>query len=197
MSSHDGDPIDWWLRARSVSGEDATSVALGAIDEAVGRLQPLGRLEIRQAFVAIAEGTWWVAALDEQFRKRLGGRDSERSSRYAATRDADPDGQYVRGFLWARDRHTHQLPFSSAHDDAPAFGHPDAVIHLSRGLVWRPSSQLSKPERVNWERPEWRDVYDELMAEQQLAPTLARCAEWFHKLAGHGDHVNWEPPAMT
>lgn len=99
MNADNGDSEDWWLRARSISGEVATSVALEAIDNAVMRLQPLRRAEIRQAFVAIAEGTWWVAALDEQLMKRLGGQKSVRAALYRETRYADSDGQFIRGFL--------------------------------------------------------------------------------------------------
>lgn len=67
------------------------------------------------------------------------------------------------------------------------------MAHLSKWLIWVPSADLPKPEDAKWDRPAWREIYDDLIAHQPLTHTLARCAEWFHKVAGHGEHLNWDP----
>ncbi|MBF4575193.1 hypothetical protein [Frondihabitans sp. VKM Ac-2883] len=186
MTTHDAgdESIDWSLITRRLSGDTATSVALEAIDGALVRLQGLDESQIRQAFSAIAEGTWWVAALDEQLVKGLRQLPASMQA-YKAARDADEHGRYIRGFLWVRNRHTHQLPFTAEHDDTSAFGHKDAVIKLSKGLIWRPSEDLPPADRRFKENQDHRGAYDDLLAGQSLWQTLWRCSEWFHAAAGH------------
>jgi hypothetical protein len=184
MSEDDAGDLTWWFQAQSAMGKTPTSVALEAIDAAISRLRPLARKDIRPAFAALAEGTWWVAALDEQVIERLGGNKAERAKEYIAARDSSEDGRYIQAFLWARDRHTHQLPFSMTHDDTSFFSGP-GVVHISSGLTWRPSAELSEPENRRHSRAAWRSSYDSLLAGQSAWKTLYRCSLWFHWLAGH------------
>lgn len=187
MAALEPDEVDWWLLTQAISGEIATSVALEAIDGALHRLEGFGRQEIREAFPAIAEATWWVAALDEQLGKRLAQTGSTFRDRYRAARDTDPEGQYVLGFLWARNGHTHQLPFTTEHDDTPAFGQPDAVLYISKGLIWKPSADYAMPDPGFRTNTQWLAAYDRLMAGESLTGTLSHCSEWFHRVAGHRD----------
>lgn len=183
--SNTDDDLKWRFQAQSILGETPASVALEAIDEAIDRLRPLDRASIRPAFAALAEGTWWVAALDERICEGLGGKGASAAKQYKAARSASSDGQYVEAFLWARDRHTHQLPFSMTHDDTPFFGGGGGVIHISAGLTWRPSSELHEPEDSRHARAAWRSTYDDLLAGHTAWHTLERCSRWFHWLAGH------------
>jgi hypothetical protein len=177
--------LQWQFQSQSILGETPASVALEAIDGAIDRLRPHDRAGIRPAFAALAEGTWWVAALDERIREGLGGKSAPATHRYVTTRNASPDGQYVQAFLWARDRHTHQLPFSMTHDDTAFFGSGDNVLSISAGLTWRPSSELHEPEGHRHARAAWRGAYDALLAGKTAWHTLERCSRWFHWLAGH------------
>lgn len=177
--------LKWRFQAQSVLGQTPASVALEAIDGAIDRLQPLNRESIRPAFAALAEGTWWVAALDERICEGLGGKKAPAAKQYRAARNASLDGRYVEGFLWARDRHTHQLPFSMTHDDTPCFGGGAGVLYISAGLTWRPSAELHEPEGSRHARAGWRSAYDDLLAGHTAWHTLDRCSRWFHWLAGH------------
>ena len=171
--------------AHAVMRETTTSVALEALDAAVTRLRDLNdeRENIRPAFAALAEGTWWVAAIDEQMVSRLG---TDRAALYQAERAASEDGRYVPGFLWARDRHTHQLPFSMGRDTTPLFG-GSGVLHISPGFIWKPSAELFEPDDPRRKRPEWRAAFDTLLAGRSAWKSLNRCARWFHRMAGHAD----------
>lgn len=179
--------LQWRFMAQTVMAGTTVSVALEAIDSSVRRLQPLGRADIRPAFAALAEGTWWVAAIDEQIVEGLGGRKSPFAQEYKAARDHSVYGKHIRGFLWARDRHTHQLPFSMDHDDTSFFGDPNSVIHINAGLVWRASNEMIESVDSRHQRERWRDVYDELLAGHSAWGTLEACSSWFHWLAGHSD----------
>lgn len=175
---------EWELTAHAVMRETTTSVALEALDAAVGRLRDLNdsHENIRPAFAALAEGTWWVAAIDERLVNALG---AERASLYQAERAESEDGRYVPAFLWARDRHTHQLPFSMGRDTSPLFGSGSGVLHVSPGFIWKPSTDLFEPEDRRHRRSDWRAAYDELLAGRSAWKSLARCARWFHRMAGH------------
>lgn len=174
----------WEFMAISVMGSTAPSIALEGLDAAVERVRALNedQLNIRPAFVALTEGTWWVAALDEHMNQRLG---REAARHYKMGRDKDQDGRFIRGFLWARDRHTHQLPVSMDRDDTWLFGSKRGVMHISAGFRWLPSEQLYEPEAMRDKRPGWRQAYDDLLAGQSAWKTLNRCSRWFHKMAGH------------
>jgi len=176
---------DWPHVARSIMGEIPTSVALEAVDAAVARLQRLASSDVRGAFAASAEGAWWIAALDERLQTRLGGIKSPRARHYRSERNMSDDGRYVQGFLWARDRHTHQLPFSVERDSTPFLGGSEGVLHIGGGLVWLPASELHAPEGSRHERLEWREVYEQLMAGRSPCETLQHCSRWFHQMAGH------------
>lgn len=179
-------PIDWNLLTVAVSKEVAPSVALEAIDKARSRLSAAGGSEIREAFAAITEGTWWVMALDEQLRTQLKRRGVEYSRTNEAARDGDSDGRYIRGFSWARDRHTHQLPFSTENDETPFFatGHPSAVLAISKGFIWRRADQLPSAPSGH-DHPARRQAYVDYLEGESLQHTLARASAWFHKAAGH------------
>lgn len=179
-------PIDWNLLSVAVSKQLAPSVALEAIDGASARLGAVGGSEIREAFAAIAEGTWWVMALDEQLRTQLKHHGVEYSRTYESVRNADADGRYVRGFSWARDRLTHQLPFSAENDETPFFatGHPSAVLVISKGFIWRRADQLPSAPSGH-DHPERRQAYVDYLEGESLRHTLARASAWFHKAAGH------------
>ena len=180
-----GDPEnDWPFMARTIMGETATSVALEALDAAIARLKGLDRPDLRPAFAALVEGTWWVAAIDERLLKGFGGVRSARSGFYCAARDVAEHGKYVRGFLWARDRHTHQLPFSMDHDDTPFFGGKDSFLYISAGLIWRPSEELFEPSESR-SKIGWKTTYEELLAGKSAWKTLSRCSRWYHQMAGH------------
>lgn len=183
------EPIDWWLITRTLSGEIAASVALEAILGAEERLRYLGRAEIRQAFTAIAEGTWWVAALDEQLLKGLGGYRPALASAYKSDRDEDEDGQYIRAFLWARNRHAHQLPFTTSHDDDLAQRRSGVRSKFSQELIWEASEKLPPVEKQYADKRR-RSVYDQLLAGQPINDTLYHCARWFNKAAGRD--TAWE-----
>lgn len=174
----------WGFQTISVMGDTAPSIALEGLDAAMERVRTLNEdpLQIRPAFVALTEGTWWVAALDEHMVKRLG---KEQSKKYQAARDDDENGKYIRGFLWARDRHTHQLPVSMDRDNTWLFGSTTSVIHISPGFRWLPSADLFEPTDPKYQRPEWRAVYEELFEGKSAWKTLARASRWFHQMAGH------------
>jgi len=177
----------WELVARKIMGETSTSAALEALSASVGRLQLLNDSteNIRPAYAALAEGTWWVAALDERILNGLGSSKNKMVDAYRAERDAHIDGRFIRGFLWARDRHTHQLPFSMSRDTTPFLGSGRGVIYISPGFIWRPSDQLDEPLEGRRSHPEWRPVYDELLAGKSARKSLSHCARWFHLMAGH------------
>ena len=177
----------WEFMAHSVMGETPTSVALEALDAAVARVREHNETrEIRPAFAALTEGTWWVAAIDERLLKGLGGVKSDAARLYREERDRDENGEYVLGFLWARDRHTHQLPVSMDRDNTPFFGGGGGVLHISPGFRWRPSADLYEPEESRSPAGS-RAAYDRLLAGQSAWKTLNRCARWFHRMAGHAE----------
>ncbi|WP_449406914.1 hypothetical protein [Microbacterium maritypicum] len=179
-------PIDWNLLSVAISKQLAPSVALEAIDKASARLSATGESEIREAFAAITEGTWWVMALDEQLRTQLKHHGVEYSRTYESVRNGDADGRFIRGFSWARDRLTHQLPFSAENDETPFFatGHPSAVVVISKGFIWRRADQLPAAPSGH-DHPERRQAYVDYLEGESLRHTLARASEWFHKAAGH------------
>lgn len=183
------EPIDWWLITRTLSGEIAASVALEAILGAEERLRYLGRAEIRQAFTAIAEGTWWVAALDEQLLKGLRMYRPALASEYLSDRDKDEDGKYIRAFLWARNRHAHQLPFTTFHDDDLAQRRSGVRSKFSQELIWQASDKLPPVEKKYVDKRR-RAVYDLLLAGKPINETLYHCALWFNKAAGRD--TAWE-----
>lgn len=170
----------WKLQAKVILTETATSAAVDALSSAVDRLGLLNKSsgDISAAYAALAEGTWWVAALDERVLKGLGEKDKWA---YRAERDAHDDGRYVRGFLWARDRHTHQLPFSMDRDETSFFGGP-GVLYITPGLIWKPSGELDEPLTGKRSHPEWRPVYEELLAGKSAWKSLSRCSRWFSAL---------------
>ena len=175
---------DWPFMARSIMGETATSVALESLDSAIARLRELTQNDIRPAFAALAEGTWWVAAIDERLLNGFGGVNSVRSSYYREARSRSEVGKYVPAFLWARDRHTHQLPFSMDHDDIPFFGGGSGVLNISAGFVWRPAEEMLEPTDSRSPAGS-RDAYEELLERESAWATMERCSRWFHEMAGH------------
>ena len=177
------EPIDWWLVTRTISGEVATSAAFDAILGAEERLRELGRSDIRQAFTAIVEGTWWVAALDEQLRRRLELHRPSLAVEYVAVRDVDEDGQYIRAFLWARNRHSHQLPFSTAFNEDLARLHGGVPSRFSEELLWIASDEFPQDSSAHKDGKR-QAVYDRLLAEQPINRTLYHCALWLNKAAG-------------
>lgn len=192
----DEEPIDWWLITRAISGEDATSVAFDAILAAEERLRNLGRNEIRFAFTAIVEGTWWIAALEEQLRKRLRGYHPSLLAEYDRARDRDADGQYIRAFLWARNRHAHQLPFTTAFDEALARRRGGVPSKYSEELVWGTSASLP-PVDKGYEDEVRGALYDELLAGSPINATLYHCALWFNKVAGRDSAWEAEQAAIS
>lgn len=176
----------WEFMARSIMSETATSVALEALDGAVARVREHNdTAEIRLAFAALAEGTWWVAAIDERLQKGFGGMKSKAARFYRDERDRDENGEHVRGFLWARDRHTHQLTVSMDVDEPLSLEEDlGGVSRLSPSFRWRPSADLYEPEETRSPAGS-RETYDRLLAGQSAWGTLDRCARWFHRMAGH------------
>jgi hypothetical protein len=158
--------IDWWLVTRKFSGEVATSAAFDAILASEARLQGLGRRDTRLAFRWIVEGTWWVAALDEQLRSRLKTHRPQLAAAYSAARDRDEDGKYIQAFLWARNRHAHQLPFTTAHDDGLAERRGGVSSKFSEELKWIPISRL----------PIGRQAIPRSSAPSHLRPTVGERA---------------------
>lgn len=171
--------------AQTALGETPTSAALEALDAARARLAPLAPSDIRTAFAAVAEATWWVAALDERIVTALGGRSSPEAQTYQAARERSDSGRYVTPLLWARDRISHQLPFHIRNDDTPFLGHPRAIVYISPGLVWRPSEELTSLGRGHHKRDRWRPAYDALLVDESIKTAPTRCSHWFHELAGH------------
>lgn len=178
---------DWWLVTRTISGQLATSVAFEAILASEERLQNLGRADLRFAFRALAEGTWWVAALDEQLVSQLKAAGSALVAAYKADRSHDPDGQYIQAFLWVRNRHSHQLPFSTRYSGPPAGG--NVPSRYSQELVWVPSSSFP-PAAKRYEDPAGHAAYDRLLAGQPINETLYHSLLWFSKVAGRDPE--WE-----
>lgn len=183
------EPIDWWLITRTISGETANSVAFDAILAAEERLRKLGRTDIRYAYMAIVEGTWWVAALEEQLRKGLRQYRSSLVADYDTARNDDEDGQYLRAFLWARNRHAHQLPFTTAFDAALAQRRGNVPSKFSEELVWEASDKLP-PVDKGYEDETRQAIYDDLLAGHPINATLYHCALWFKKVAGRD--LEWE-----
>jgi len=180
-----GDPKnDWPFMARTIMGETPTSVALEALDLAIARLHRLNRDDIRPAFAALAEGTWWVAAIDERLLNGFGGPKTQRSNYYRNARNRSGDGKYVGAFLWARDRHTHQLPFSMGHNDTPFFGSDEGMPEIGAGFIWRPADEMFEPSDSRSPAGS-RDAYVELLAGESAWATMQRCSRWFHHMAGH------------
>jgi len=180
---------EWWLTTHTIFEDDSASVALEAILASEERLRGLGRREMRFAFRAITEGTWWVAALDEQLRSRLTTRLPSLSAAYSSDRNADENGQYVPAFLWARNRHAHQLPFTTMHDDELAVRQGGVPSKFSEELKWMASADYPPVEK-RFEDAGRRDVYDRLLAGQPINATLYQCALWFNKAAGRDPE--WE-----
>lgn len=175
----------WELQARSVMSETATSLALEALDATKSRLRDLNEdaTNIRPAFAALAEGTWWVAAIDERIIKGLGGRRSAGAQAYQVERGRSVDGEHVAGVLWARDRHTHQLMVTMGRDTDGLFS-KGRLLHISPGFMWVPSSDIYEPDESR-SPASWRASYDRLLAGRSAWKTLGRCSRWFHRMAGH------------
>jgi hypothetical protein len=71
------------------------------LKESVARFEasiPLA--EVDRVFVAYVESLMWIVALDEMFRP---------IAKYQALKKSDPDGQIVRGLVWARHKSVHEL----------------------------------------------------------------------------------------
>lgn len=178
---------DWWLVTRTISGQLATSVAFDAILAAEQRLQNLGQADLRFAFQALAEGTWWVAALDEQLFRQLKAVDRGLFAAYQTDRNIDPDGQYIQAFLWVRNRHSHQLPFTTGYNGPRTGG--SVPSRYSRELIWLPSDNFP-PAAKGHDDQKGQATYDRLLAGEPINETLYHCLLWFQKVAGRDPE--WE-----
>jgi hypothetical protein len=96
--------------------------------------------------------------------------------------------------MWARNRHTHQLPFTTAFDEALARRRGDAPSKFSEELVWETSDKLP-PVETGYEDLKRKAVYDRLLAGQPINATLYHCALWFNKAAGR--NPVWENDLVT
>ncbi|SBN63228.1 hypothetical protein GA0004736_2153 [Curtobacterium sp. 9128] len=129
-------------------------------------------------------------ALDEQLRGRLRTNGTHYSKAYERARDNDPDGRYVLGFSWARDRRTHQLPFSTGLDETPFFaeGSESAVLTIGKELVWLPAGQMRAGDPRH-EHPRRKEAHENSLAGESLTHTLARASAWFRLAAGRGTQL--------
>jgi hypothetical protein len=168
----------------SADQREAMALALLALRGSVGRLQSVIG-DYRKArgplWTAAVESTWWIAALDEQLRKVHG-------HGYKIVRDSDSDGYVVRGVLFARDRHMHQLALSAGHDDTPFFGGKDGggygpPFYISPGPIWREVNDLPPPDPRRGSSDEWKDVYVDHMAGTRIDGGLVHGLLWFDKVA--------------
>jgi hypothetical protein len=126
------------------------------------------------AYASMAEATWWIAALDERLWCHHG-------AGYQAARDAHEFGGAVRGILWARDRHSHQLGKTAGRDDRGLYDpEPGGVLHLSRGFVWQPAQGIAAAAKGKDGR---RPDYEQFVAGRSSLEPLARAAEWFTDFA--------------
>ncbi|MBD8466777.1 hypothetical protein IFU30_10910 [Plantibacter sp. CFBP 8798] len=181
--------LDWWLLTRSISNSLAASVAFEAIMASEEQLRDLGRRDQRFAYRVIVEGTWWVAALDEQIRKGLGSRSLHLQQAYVRARDLEVDGRYIRAFLWARNRHSHQLPFTTAYDETVDKPVARAPTKYSDHLVWAPAQSFPAADEKH-ANPKQAEAYDTLLAGHPLNATIYHCLLWFSKVAGRDPQ--WE-----
>lgn len=165
-------------------GSFVTRSALGALDAALERhLDDRRRAwdtredaELAAAFGSLVECTFWVATLDEWLYTTHG-------AGYTAARDSHEYGGDVLAMLWARDRHYHQLPFSTERDERGFFDHgiPGALFYITPGLVWRSAEALE--ERGSQSRREWRAAYVERAEGQGTAQPVDRARGLFRHLA--------------
>ena len=129
--------------------------------------------DLAAAFSSAAETAWWICALDDQ----LGGAD--KTTPYSKARNLDPNGRYIRGVRWVRNRHTHQLPITTSKDEKPFF--PGPPFYLSAGFIWRPFDDFPPvPARQN----AGAGVYKCLMAGQSTIEALTRSAMWLQGPTG-------------
>jgi hypothetical protein len=137
--------------------------------------------DLGDAFGSLVECTFWIATLDEWLY-------SKHAHAYKALRDQHQWGGSVRAMLWARDRHYHQLPFSTERDTTPFIGHgiPGVMFYISPGLVWRSADALA--ETVDRDRrPQFRPDYEEHAQGKGTATPAARAREVFRDLARQTD----------
>lgn len=135
-------------------------------------------------FVAMAESLFWVAALDEQGRKRG-------PSDYVRRRDAEPVGRTVGGLFFARNHHAHELVSTgevavhahglSAHV-GPDLPPPGRGTIFSIQLRWAPRSALPNKDRRHPEKRDRDLMYDLQVAERSLTLPLLDALGWFYTI---------------
>ncbi|UCN14605.1 hypothetical protein LFM56_17375 [Cellulomonas iranensis] len=86
--------------------------------------------------------------------------------------------------IWARDRHYHQLPFSTEVDETPFFGpRGGPPFYISPGMVWRTSAELAADVSTARRSPNGsREAFDLLVAGQKTSAALWHCLQWFQTL---------------
>jgi hypothetical protein len=136
--------------------------------------------DLGAAFGSLVECTFWIATLDLWLLEQHG-------PTYTQARDAHQAGGYVRAMVWARDRHYHQLPFSTEQDKTPFFTKdPNAMFYISPGLVWRSADALAArthDERARRLQSRFREDYERHAAGQATDGPVSLAAQFFRSLA--------------
>lgn len=181
-------------------GPDA---ALQGLRQAVARLDDSPRKLLSgeggaQAWIALSEALYWVAALDDHASK-LG-------ACYFKTRDADPVGKTVGGLVFARNIHAHELVTTgeaSFQMGSPRIKltPPGEPVPKGRGtlfsvtLIWIPLTNLpARPAVVSRKQqdprgadPHGRDLmYRDRVAGRPLALPFVDAIAWFDRCQPDG-----------
>jgi hypothetical protein len=161
----------------------ALSLALCALRAASSRHRYAHeQRDLPVGYASLVESAMWITALDERLWKLHG-------QPYKDARNSDQHGQVVLGIVWARDRHTHQLPVTVAEDHTPFFGTGRGIVALSKGIYWRPAAEIPPPDPGHPRPPEWKIAYETHVAGRSSWKPISMCERWFTHLGNVPDCV--------
>ena len=149
-----------------------------------------GAADAAAAWIAAVQGTWWVAALSDLYRKDLVGNET-----YRAVIGQDLAGQVVWGMRWLRHLHIHNLRISGQGGaKRNFFGGGDVSeaglgppFYISPSNRWLPADQLLALEDDRGPKEE-RQRYEQHVAGRPLRATLESAGRWFDRLASACGH---------
>ncbi|MFS8096785.1 hypothetical protein LFM09_06545 [Lentzea alba] len=130
--------------------------------------------DLENSYTSAVEATMWVVAINDQLRKFY-------SHSYENARDNNTYGMVMRGVLWVRNRHAHQLPVTVDEDPTTFFGGTKGIISLSAGMRWRKVAELPPPDR-RFLDPTGEANYQTHLEGRSTNDVLNSCDLWFSEL---------------
>lgn len=130
--------------------------------------------DLDSSYVSAFEATMWIVAINDQLRSLY-------SRSYESARDNNTYGMVMRGVLWVRNRHAHQLPVTVDEDPTTVFDGSKGIISLSAGIRWRKVAELPPPD-PRFQDPTGEADYRTHLEGRSTNSVLTSCDLWFAEL---------------